>query len=70
MKTIVYLHGYGSSSQSGTVAYLVQKMPEYNVIAPDIPIDPKDALPFLREYCAAHHADVVIGTSMGGIVPW
>ena len=29
-KTIVYLHGYGSSSQSGTVAYLKKKMPECN----------------------------------------
>lgn len=67
MKTIVYLHGYGSSSQSSTVKYLAKKMPEYNVIAPDVPVDPKEALPFLDEYCKAHHADLVIGTSMGGM---
>jgi len=67
MKTIVYLHGYGSSSQSGTVAYLAKKMPDYKVIAPDIPVDPKVALPFLRDYCDRHHADLVIGTSMGGM---
>lgn len=66
-KTIVYLHGYGSSSQSSTMKYLAKKMPEYNVIGPDIPIDPKEALPFLKEYCKAHHADLVIGTSMGGM---
>ena len=66
-KTIVYLHGYGSSSQSSTMKYLAKKMPEYNVIAPDIPVDPAEALPFLEDYCEAHHADLVIGTSMGGM---
>ncbi len=67
VKTIVYLHGYGSSSQSGTAAYLIKKMPEYNVIAPDIPVDPAEALPFLKDYCEKNHADLVIGTSMGGM---
>ncbi|MBO6251353.1 MAG: hypothetical protein J6N71_08400 [Muribaculaceae bacterium] len=66
-KTIVYLHGYGSSSQSSTMKYLAKNMPEYNVIAPDIPIDPEEALPFLKDYCRTHHADLVIGTSMGGM---
>ena len=42
-------------------------MPEYTVIAPDIPIDPAEALPFLKDYCRTHHADLVIGTSMGGM---
>lgn len=67
MKTIVYLHGYGSSSQSSTVKYLAKKMPNFNVIAPDIPIDPKEALPFLKNYCANNKADLIIGTSMGGM---
>lgn len=66
-KTIIYLHGYGSSSQSNTVKYLAKNMPEYTVIAPDIPIDPAEALPFLKDYCRTHHADLVIGTSMGGM---
>ena len=66
-KTIVYLHGYGSSSQSSTMKYLAKKMPEYNVIAPDIPVDPAEALPFLKDYCETNHADLVIGTSMGGM---
>lgn len=67
MKTIVYLHGYGSSSQSSTMKYLAKKMPDFNVIAPDIPIDPEEALPFLKNYCANHKADLIIGTSMGGM---
>lgn len=67
MKTIVYLHGYASSSQSGTAKYLAKKMKECNVIAPDIPIDPVEALPFLKNYCASHKANLIIGTSMGGM---
>ena len=67
MKTIVYLHGYGSSSQSSTVKYLIKKMPDCNVVAPDIPTDPEEALPFLKNYCANNKADLIIGTSMGGM---
>ena len=67
MKTIVYLHGYASSSQSGTAKYLAKKMKECNVIAPDIPIDPVEALPFIKNYCAQNHTDLIIGTSMGGM---
>ena len=66
-KTIVYLHGYGSSGLTGTAGYLRQKLPEYDVLTPDIPVDPQEALPFLRKYCKDHHADLVIGTSMGGM---
>ena len=46
-KNVIYLHGYGSSSLSGTVSYLRKKMSEVNVWAPDIPVDPKEALLFL-----------------------
>ena len=67
MNTIVYLHGYGSSGQSGTVAYLRKRMPEYIILAPDIPVSPREALPFLREYCEENKADLIIGTSMGGM---
>jgi predicted esterase YcpF (UPF0227 family) len=67
MKTIVYLHGYGSSSQSSTVTFLAKKLSGFNVIAPDIPIDPEEALPYLKSYCENNHADFIIGTSMGGM---
>ena len=67
MNAIVYLHGYGSSGQSGTVAYLRKRMPEYFILAPDIPVSPREALPFLREYCEENRADLIIGTSMGGM---
>ena len=66
-KTIVYLHGFGSTGMSSTGAYLAKKVPQYRVLTPDIPVDPTEALPFLRQYCEDNKADLVIGTSMGGM---
>lgn len=67
MKKIVYFHGYGSSGASGTVDLLRRMLPEYEVVAPDIPVDPVDALPYLREFCAQQQPDLIIGSSMGGM---
>lgn len=66
-KTIIYLHGYGSNGQSGTVRYLRKLMPECNILAPDIPVNPSVALPFLMGYCEQSHPDIIMGTSMGGM---
>lgn len=66
-KTIIYLHGYGSSGQSGTVRHLRKLMPDYNILAPDIPINPQEALPFLEQVCKDSGASLVIGTSMGAM---
>lgn len=67
MKKIIYFHGFGSSGASGTVETLRKLLPEVEVIAPDIPVDPFEALPFLQELCANEKPDIVLGTSMGGM---
>lgn len=65
---IMYLHGYGSSGQSSTVDYLKKLLPpHYSIIAPDIPVDPAEALPYLRGLCDVEHFDIVLGTSMGAM---
>lgn len=64
---IMYFHGYGSSGTSNTVSYVRKLLPECEVIAPDIPIDPKEALPYLRQFCALHKPNLIIGTSMGAM---
>lgn len=66
-KKIVYFHGFGSSGASGTVENLRLLLPQVEVIAPDIPIDPFDALPYLTKICTQENPDLVIGTSMGGM---
>lgn len=64
---LIYFHGFGSSAQSGTIRTLREQLPDFEVVAPDIPVDPKEALPFLKQLCQEIQPDVVIGTSMGGM---
>ena len=64
---IIYFHGFASSGASGTVQLLRQMLPEVEIVAPDIPVDPAEGLPFLKEFCQQQQPDLVIGTSMGGM---
>ncbi len=66
-KKVLYLHGFASSGSSGTVKVLRLLMPEAEVIAPDIPVDPHEALEMLRNIAAERQPDLVIGSSMGGM---
>lgn len=64
---LIYFHGFGSSAASGTIRTLREKLQDFEVIAPDIPVDPAEALPFLRDLCEKEQPNVVVGTSMGGM---
>ena len=66
-KKILYVHGFGSSGQSGTVTRISEVFPNTTVIAPDLPIRPQEAMDLLRETCDKENPDLVIGTSMGGM---
>ena len=66
-KKIMYVHGFGSSGQSGTVTRIREVFPNTTVIAPDLPIRPQEAMDLLRETCDKEKPDLVIGTSMGGM---
>lgn len=64
---IIYFHGFGSSHASGTVEILRKLLGNDEIIAPDIPIDPVEALPYLKQFVAENNPDLIIGTSMGGM---
>ena len=64
---LIYFHGFGSSGASGTVQLLRKLLPDDEVIAPDIPVEPLEALPFLRQLCEQEQPDIILGTSMGGM---
>ena len=72
-KKILYLHGFASSGASGTVEILRKEFLGTNesdrvtVIAPDIPVDPADALPMLRRLAKDEQPTLIIGTSMGAM---
>lgn len=67
MNKLIYFHGFGSSGEGSTVRSLRELLPEWEVLAPDIPVDPAEALPFLRDFCKREQPDVIVGTSMGGM---
>lgn len=66
-KTILYVHGFGSSAQSGTVTRLQTTLPNATVKAYDLPIHPEEAMLLLREVCQHDKPHLIIGTSMGGM---
>ena len=66
-KKILYVHGFASSGQSGTVTRIREVFPNATVIAPDLPVQPEEAIDLLRRTCDAEKPDLVVGTSMGGM---
>ena len=63
----MYVHGFASSGSSGTVMTLRRYMADWKVVAPDLPVDPFEALELLRRMVEEEQPDIVVGTSMGGM---
>lgn len=66
-KKVLYVHGFASSGQSGTVTRIREVFPNATVIAPDLPIRPQETMDLLRQVCETEKPDLIIGTSMGGM---
>ena len=66
-KKMMYVHGFGSSGQSGTVRRLRTVFPNATVVAPDLPLHPEEAIALLHRLCQEEQPDIIIGTSMGGM---
>lgn len=80
-KTVVYLHGFASSSQSEkaqqTQAYFASHYPQIHFTALDIPYEPMAAMTTIKQHLqqrglttASDRADklVLIGSSLGGFL--
>ena len=66
-KKILYVHGFASSGANGTVKTMRLILPEAEVIAPDLPVEPEEAAALLEDICVSHKPDLIIGTSMGAM---
>ena len=66
-RKMMYVHGFASSGSSGTVMALRHHLPQWQVIAPDLPVDPFEALELLRSTVEREKPEIVVGTSMGGM---
>lgn len=67
MEKILYIHGLSSSGASLTAKNLRQFLPAYEVLSPDLPVDPYKALTMLQELCRQEQPKLILGTSMGGM---
>ena len=72
-REILYLHGFASSGASGTVEILrkeflgTSERDRVKVVAPDIPVDPAEALPILKALAEKDQPALIVGTSMGAM---
>ena len=66
-KKLLYIHGLSSSGNSNTAKNLALLLPDVEIIAPDLPIHPTEALRLLHDICKTESPDIIIGTSMGGM---
>ena len=66
---IIYLHGFSSAGSTGTATEMRNHFYPLgiSVVSPDIPIMPRDAVPFLQDFIAKEQPDLIIGTSMGAM---
>lgn len=66
MRKILFIHGLASSGEFKTAGALRTLLAPCEVIAPDVPIDPDEALSLLRGICEQQCPDLIVGLSLGG----
>ena len=70
MKKVIYFHGFSSAGSTGTAVTLRSNLYENHgiqVISPDIPVMPLEALEFLQNLVKTESPNLIIGTSMGAM---
>ena len=63
---ILYLHGFASCGNSTKTAILKAYFGEDQVLSPNLPIDPVEAISFIKKYIIEHDVNLLIGSSLGG----
>ncbi len=66
MYKILYLHGFASCGEGNKSLLLKAYFGEDNVIAPDLPPSPVDALALIEEILGSTKINCLIGSSLGG----
>jgi len=64
---VLFVHGLASSG-AFKLAEMLRILLKAEVVAPDVPIDPDEALELLRGLCESEQPDLVVGLSWGGFL--
>lgn len=66
MKKLLFLHGFYASGQCVPALALREAFAgRAEVLTPDLPMPPNDALHFIRELIECEHPDILVGNSCG-----
>ena len=69
MKKVLFLHGFFASGSCIPAVALRNAFGERaEVLTPDLPMHPQDALLFINRMCIGEHPDVIIGNSNGSFL--
>lgn len=69
MKKAIFLHGFYASGSCPMAFALKDALKgEVEVLTPDLPFHPKEALAFVRELCRQERPDMLIGNSNGAFL--
>ena len=63
----LFIHGLASSG-AYKMASTLRILLHCEVIAPDVPIEPGDAMKLLHDICASERPDIIVGLSLGGFM--
>jgi len=66
MSKILYLHGFASCGEGNKSLLLKSYFGPDNVIAPDLPPSPIDAIALIEEILGSTKIDCLVGSSLGG----
>ena len=63
---LLYIHGFGSCGSGNIVTELKQLFGAEDVLSPDLPHAPKEAMEVLEQLISSNLVDLLVGSSLGG----
>lgn len=66
---MLYIHGFASAGSTGTATQMRNHLYPIGVqvVSPDVPIDPLEAISFLKDLVNKEQPDLIVATSMGAL---
>ncbi|MBP5393956.1 MAG: hypothetical protein J6Y59_09090 [Bacteroidaceae bacterium] len=69
MKKVLYIHGFASAGSTGSATQMRNHLyPKgVQVVSPDVPVNPNEAIGFLKTFVEQEQPDLIVATSMGAL---
>lgn len=69
VKKVLYIHGFASAGSTGSATQMRNHLyPKgVQVISPDVPVEPLEAMSFLKDFVGREQPTLVVATSMGAL---